>query len=83
MLDGLTLEICFQETGVPSLDKRPIHLDISTPDRAKERDFLVSLGASIVQEFDRHTWMQDPEGNDFCLTDASQRTASVTSDVSK
>jgi hypothetical protein len=30
---------------------------------------LVLLGASIVHEFDRHTWMRDPEGNDFCITD--------------
>jgi hypothetical protein len=29
--------------------------------------------AAIVEEFDGHTWMRDPEGNDFCVTDAPRR----------
>ena len=29
----------------------------------------LSLGAAVVQHFDHHTWMRDPEGNDFCITD--------------
>ena len=69
ILDGPNLEICFQEVDVPSMAKRPLHLDISTADRVNERSRLVSLGASIVQEFESHTWMRDPEGNDFCITD--------------
>lgn len=69
ILDGPCVEICFQEVEVPPLDKRPAHLDIATPDRAGERDRLVALGASVVQEFEDHTWMRDPEGNDFCVTD--------------
>jgi hypothetical protein len=69
ILDGPTLEICFQEVEVPPMDKPPVHLDNSTPDRVHDRDHLVALGASIVQEFDHHTWMRDPEGNDFCITD--------------
>jgi hypothetical protein len=69
ILDGPTIEICFQEVEVPPMDKPPVHLDNSTPDRVHDRDHLVALGASIVQEFDHHTWMRDPEGNDFCITD--------------
>jgi len=61
--------VCFQEVTTLTENKRTVHLDISTPDRPLGRDRLVSLGASIVQEFDRHTWMRDPEGNDFCITD--------------
>jgi len=53
-----------------AMEKRPLHFDISSADRARERSHLVSLGASIVQEFEQHTWMRGPEGNDFCLTDA-------------
>ena len=70
LLDGASLEICFQEMEVPSMEMGPLHLDISAPDRAHEQRHLVSLGASIVQEFEHHTWMRDPEGNDFCVTDA-------------
>jgi hypothetical protein len=70
ILDGSMLEICFQEVEVPAMRKRPMHIDIETTNRIDERSRLVSLGASIVQEFDAHTWMRDPEGNDFCLTDS-------------
>lgn len=30
---------------------------------------LVRLGAAVHQRFEDHTWMRDPEGNDFCVTD--------------
>jgi hypothetical protein len=69
ILDGPAFEVCFQEVAALPDGKRAMHLDISTPDRPLERDRLMSLGASIVQEFERHTWMRDPEGNDFCITD--------------
>ncbi len=69
ILDGPSVEICFQEVEVPSPDKRPLHLDISTPDRANEQARLVALGASVVQEFEHHSWMRDPESNDFCITE--------------
>lgn len=69
LLDGPLFEICFQEMQVPPIVKRPLHLDLTSDDRFGERTRLVSLGATIVAEFERHTWMRDPEGNDFCLTD--------------
>ncbi len=69
ILDGPTFEICFQEVATLPGGKRAMHLDISTPDRPLERDRLVSLGATIVQEFEGHTWMRDPESNDFCVVD--------------
>jgi hypothetical protein len=47
-----------------------MHIDIDTTNRSAETARLMSLGASIVREFDTHTWMRDPEYNDFCLTDA-------------
>ncbi|MGD9704791.1 MAG: VOC family protein [Acidimicrobiia bacterium] len=70
VLDGPMLEICFQEIDVRTTTKRPMHVDIEVTNRATETTRLVSLGASIVQVFETHTWMRDPEGNDFCLTDA-------------
>lgn len=69
ILDGPAFEVCFQQVAALPDVKRVVHLDISAPNRSLERDRLVSLGASIVHEFDRHTWMRDPEGNDFCITD--------------
>lgn len=69
LLDGPTLEFCFQEIVETSAGKRPLHVDIEVQDRAAEMSRLVSLGATVVQHFDHHTWMRDPEGNDFCITD--------------
>lgn len=31
---------------------------------------LVSLGATVREGFEHRTWLRDPEGNDFCITDA-------------
>lgn len=53
MVDGRSLKICLQEIGVPPMAKRPMHLDIVTPDRQTQNAQLVSLGASITQEL-RH-----------------------------
>ena len=70
ILDGPTVEICFQEVDVPQVEKKPMHLDVAAPNRADETTRLTDLGATIVETFDTHTWMRDPEGNDFCVTDA-------------
>jgi Glyoxalase-like domain len=40
-----------------------------TGDRGAEVRRLVGVGASIRQQFEMHTWMRDPEGNDFCVVD--------------
>lgn len=66
---GPGTELCFQQVDVVAVAKNPVHLDIETEDRAAEVDRLVALGASVHEEHDGHTWMRDPEGNDFCVTD--------------
>lgn len=70
ILDGPTIEICFQKVDPPPTTKNPLHLDLRTNDRASEVQRLTSLGAAINGRFDAHTWMRDPEGNDFCIVDA-------------
>jgi hypothetical protein len=69
ILDGPDVEICFQKVDPPPSAKTPVHLDLRTPDRAAEVRRLVALGASIEQRFANHTWLRDPEGNDFCVVD--------------
>ena len=69
LVDGPNLELCFQEVPVTATPKKPLHLDVESPDRPAEVARLVTLGATVRQEFDAHTWMLDPEGNDFCVTD--------------
>ena len=70
---GPAVELCFQQVEVADIEKKPMHLDISAPDRAAEVRRLVQLGATVRETFDRHTWMIDPEGNDFCVTDVFNR----------
>ena len=71
IVDGPRLELCFQrvDDAAPT-GKRRLHLDVAAPvgGHRDEVDRLVALGAAIVQGFDGHTWMCDPEGNDFCVT---------------
>jgi hypothetical protein len=53
----------------PPRAKTPVHLDVVTDDRAGEVRRLAGLGATVRERFDSHTWMRDPEGNDFCVAD--------------
>lgn len=69
ILDGPGLEVCFQQVDVEPVRKKPLHVDLASADRAGEVARLVALGAEVVEVFDAHTWLRDPEGNDFCLTD--------------
>ena len=52
--------------------KNRCHIDFDTDDRVAEVDRLVSAGAAKVADHTLHsTWtvMQDPEGNEFCVSD--------------
>lgn len=69
ILDGPGLEVCFQQVDVEPVRKKPLHVDLASADRAADVARLVDLGATVVEVFDAHTWLRDPEGNDFCLTD--------------
>ena len=53
--------------------KNRCHIDFDTDDRVAEVERLVSVGATKVADQTLHgfTWtvMQDPEGNEFCVSD--------------
>jgi hypothetical protein len=70
---GPGLELAFQQVDVPAVVKKPLHLDLGASSRGFEVERLVELGATVKQEFDDHTWLLDPEGNDFCVTDTWKR----------
>ena len=57
-----------------------IHLDLYAEDQAAEVERLVGLGASRVEWKRRpadadYVILEDPEGNRFCVVDASERLA--------
>lgn len=58
----------FQKVPESKTAKSRVHLDIRLRDRAHfER--LLELGATVVGEWSAHDgyWMNDPQGNDFCV----------------
>lgn len=71
---GPDLELGFQQVDVAETPKKPMHLDISARERNAEVERLVGLGARVKERFGDHTWMLDPEGNDFCVADEWERT---------
>lgn len=68
--------IYFQAVPEPKQGKNRVHLDMSVADREGEVARLKGLGASMFKEMEeggyRWTIMQDPEGNEFCVTQASE-----------
>ncbi|MEE8603117.1 VOC family protein [Euzebya tangerina] len=52
--------------------KNRVHLDLAAEDRDAEVERLTSLGARIVGSYEEWgtawTTMQDPEGNEFCVS---------------
>lgn len=65
----------FLKVPEPKTAKNRVHVDLTAPDRDVEVDRLVALGATRVREVREHgmSWvvLHDPEGNEFCLADAS------------
>ena len=48
-----------------------VHLDTESDDRAQEVARLCALGARVRDEHAHFTVLLDPEGNEFCVQDAS------------
>lgn len=70
ILDGPHLEICFQQVQLERRSKTSMHFDIETADWQAEVRRLTELGAGVKERFESRAWMQDPEGNDFCVVAA-------------
>ncbi len=66
-VDGPGFNICFQQVPESKTTKNRVHLDLRSGDRRAEVDRLCSLGATIYQETEGWTTLQDPEGNEFCI----------------
>jgi hypothetical protein len=69
MVDGPGATLCFQQVPETKRVKNRVHLDLRSDDRRSEVRRLVDLGASLHAEYDDHTVMLDPEGNEFCVSD--------------
>lgn len=68
-VDGPGPTLFFQQVPEGKVAKNRVHVDITGAQRAEEVARLRALGATVSQEFDSWTVLQDPEGNEFCVLD--------------
>lgn len=68
MVDGPGTRLCFHLRQGERPARNRVHLDIAASDRRQEVERLLSLGATFVRETDAYTVLNDPEGNNFCVT---------------
>jgi hypothetical protein len=71
-LDGPGPTIFFQEEAQAEAGRNRLHLDLVGGPRAAEVERLCALGATVRDEHDTYTVLQDPEGNQFCVLDPEQ-----------
>jgi hypothetical protein len=48
--------------------KNRVHLDLAAERVEDEVDRLLSIGASLVTQYESHVTLADPQGNEFCVT---------------
>jgi catechol 2,3-dioxygenase-like lactoylglutathione lyase family enzyme len=66
----------FKRVPEPKTAKNRLHLDVRTlTSVGEEVARLEGLGARVVERFDSHTVMRDPEGNEFCVEPSPEETA--------
>lgn len=65
--DGVRPRLFFQRVPEMRAVKNRVHLDLRAEDTGAELRRLAELGAKVVAEYDGHTLLTDPEGNEFCL----------------
>jgi hypothetical protein len=68
-VDGPGPTLFFQEVREGKTSKNRVHLDIEVSDRKSKVETLSAQGATVISQFDTWTVLQDPEGNEFCLSD--------------
>ncbi len=68
MLVGPGARLCFHLRPGERPKRNRLHFDVSAPNREAEVARLLALGASRVREGDGYTVLNDPEGNNFCVT---------------
>ena len=68
--------IFFQQVPEQKTVKNRVHLDMAVANRTAEVERLKALGAAVQAEMDeggyKWTVMQDPEGNEFCITQSAE-----------
>lgn len=64
---GVRPRFFFQLVPESKTVKNRMHIDLSADDVNLEVDRLLGLGARLLQRYDEHVLLADPEGNEFCV----------------
>ncbi|WP_328994701.1 VOC family protein [Kribbella sp. NBC_01245] len=64
---GVRPRFFFQRVPEAKTVKNRMHIDLSADDVNLEVDRLLGLGARLIQRYDEHVLLADPEGNEFCV----------------
>ncbi len=70
------LNLGFQKVPEDKIGKNRVHIDFAVDDRAAAIERLTAAGASVIADHSvpsGFSWsvLQDPAGNEFCITDAA------------
>ena len=68
-VDGPGPTLFFQEVPEQKSSKNRLHLDIDVADRRAAVERLTAAGATVIRHYDTWSVLQDPERNEFCLSD--------------
>ena len=68
IVEGPGPRVFLQRVPEAKRAKNRVHLDLATASLEKEVDRLVGLGASVVERYESHVTLTDPQGSEFCLT---------------
>ena len=68
-VDGPGPTLFFQEVPEQKSSKNRLHLDIDVADRLAAVERLTATGATVIRHYDTWSVLQDPERNEFCLSD--------------
>jgi catechol-2,3-dioxygenase len=73
-VDGMPMNLGFQQVPEPKTSKGRVHIDFLATDRAGEVLRVVAAGAVKVADhsLEAFEWtvLHDPEGNEFCIAQA-------------
>ncbi len=68
-VDGPGPTLFLQKVAESKVTRNRVHLDITGGNRSEEVERLRGMGATVRDEHETFTVMQDPEGNEFCVCD--------------
>jgi len=72
-LDGPGPTLFLQEVSEPKPGRNRLHFDLVGGPRGEEIQRLCALGATLRDEHETYSVLQDPEGNEFCVLDPASQ----------